>query len=448
MPSKPLHLIPDWRGDETLYSWSVRMHCLLGGATKETGQRLFGATHAYKEWVASSRLDHLESVTGGLLGDSRSILLKRTVLAAYYPFLRADQRRDFDERTATGQRTPWLTRFGMRASTLDGSEMRWCRCCAEEDDREWGASRWRLPHQMPGAWWCVEHDMPFSRLTPGRAEWAVPGGTEPIPDVLLTIEQRQALRTLSALTANLIGREQIDLVSIKRALLSRLRDMGVVTSMKPVSAEGLQQWFAKTHLAAAVQSVEPKLKPVLDGPWIYETLLKRRSNHPLLWMILWVAAFEGSTQQEVVRGFHVPDATLIWQEDGQGMLWVERNFQGDDRVQAIVRSAETVRDAARQLNVSIATVRRYMREAQCSPKLVRAEDRRQVRKAEALAEIESLTQANPNVSKTDIHRKCKVAVSWLSKWKPELLASLLAQIPEARERQLRLEMSNCIQTGE
>lgn len=442
MPNDLLHLIPDWHGDETLYSWSARMHRLLGGPTKETGQRLFGAPHAYKEWAASSRLDHLTSVTDGLLGSSRSILLNRTVLAAYYPFLRAEQRQEFDDRAANAQRTPWLTRFGMRASALDGSEMRWCRYCVEEDIRMWGASRWRMSHQMPGAWWCVEHDIPLNRLKPQRAEWSVPNGSERIPDVQLSIKGQQALRTLSALTPSLIGRERVDLISMKRALLSRLRDMGVVTAMKPVSPEGLQQWFAKTPLVAAVQSVEPKLQPVLDGPWIYETLLKRRSNHPLLWMMLWVAAFEKSSQQEVIRGFHEPDATLIWQEDGQGMLWVEGNFQGDDRVQAIVRSAETIRDAARQLNVSIATVRRYMREAQCSPRQVRAEDRRQVRKAEALAEIEALLESNSYVSKTYIHRKCKGAVSWLSKWEPDLLASLMAQIPEVRERQLELAMSN------
>ena len=121
------------------------------------------------------------------------------------------------------------------------------------------------------------------------------------------------------------------------------------------------------------------------------------------------------------------------------MLWVEGNFQGDDRVQTIVRNAETIRDAARQLNVSIITVRRYMREAQCEPKLMRAHDRRQTRKVDAVAEIESLIQTNPDVSKTDIHRKCKAAVSWLSKWEPELLASLLAQITDKREKQLGLE---------
>jgi hypothetical protein len=441
MSIRTLHLIPDWRKDETLYSWSARMHRILGGATKETGQRLFGASHAYKEWAASSLLHHLEKVTGGLLGDMRSVLTGRTVLGAYYPFLRAEQRHDFDARAASAQRTPWLIRYGMRASTLDVSEMRWCQCCAEEELRDWGAPWWRLPHQLPGAWWCTDHDMPLNRLKLGRAEWVLPEDSEPIPDMQLTSEGRQALHMLSGLGASLIGRKSIELVLIKRALLSRLRDIGVVTSMKPVSPEGLQRWFQKTHLSAAVQRVEPKLQHVLDSPWIHETLLMRRSNHPLLWMMLWVGAFESSSLLEVVRGFHEPDATLIWQEDGQGMLWVEGNFQGDDRVHAIVRKAETIRDAARQLNVSVFTLRRYMREAQCAPKLVLAADRRQMRKEEALAEIESLIQANLDISRTDIHRKSKGAVSWLSKWEPELLESLLAQIPAVREKQLELVLT-------
>jgi transposase len=121
------------------------------------------------------------------------------------------------------------------------------------------------------------------------------------------------------------------------------------------------------------------------------------------------------------------------------MLWVEEKFQGDDRVQAVVRSAKSIKDAARQLNVSMITVRRYMQEAQCAPKSVRVEDRRQARKEDALAEIEALIQANPDASKTDVHRQCKGSVSWLYKWEPKLLTSLLAAIPDVREKQLSLE---------
>jgi hypothetical protein len=52
---------------------------------------------------------------------------------------------------------------------------------------------------------------------------------------------------------------------------------------------------------------------------------------------------------------------------------------------------------------------------------------------------EALIQANPDASKTDVHRQCKGSVSWLYKWEPKLLTSLLAAIPDVREKQLSLE---------
>jgi len=97
-----------------------------------------------------------------------------------------------------------------------------------------------------------------------------------------------------------------------------------------------------------------------------------------------------------------------------------------------------VQDAARLLNVSITTVRRYLREAQCFPTPIREADRRQMRKQAAVAEIESVMREKGGTSKTEVHRLCKASVSWLKRWEPELLASMLSRIPEARARQLPL----------
>jgi transposase len=144
------------------------------------------------------------------------------------------------------------------------------------------------------------------------------------------------------------------------------------------------------------------------------------------------------SDHELIQGFHDPERMLLWQEDGQGQLWVEASFQSDDRVQSIVRQATSVEDAAKQLNVSVTTVRRYMRQAQCVHQAVRAEDKREQRKQAAVEEIEQLINSTPDITKSDVHDHCKAAVSWLRRWDPDLLASLLSRIVEVRARQMDL----------
>lgn len=442
MSSKTLHLIPDWQGDETLYSWSARMHRLLGGATKETGQRLFDSLHAYKEWSVCSRLDHLCSVTNGLLGDVRSILLSRTVLATYYPFLRWEQREAFDRRTRNPERTAWLTLFGMRASRMDRQELRWCPHCVCDDKHKWEITRWRLVHQLPGSWWCTEHEAPLQRLRPGRAEWALPESSDLVTIVTgLNDAEGQSLSLLSSLSASLVGVEYINLDFVKRALLSRLYDLGVIAPMKPVSAQALQHWFESTPLSNALNTAEPDMRSVMNREWVYETLLKRRANHPLLWMLLWTAAFEGEVTSTLIKGFADPESTMVWSKNGQGILWAEPVFEGGEKIQAIVRNAASVHEAAQQLNVSVTTVRRYMRETLCSPKQVREDDRIKLRQESAIAEIENLIRTKSTVTKSDVHMHCKAAVSWLKRWAPEILTELLARIPDVRDRQIALEFS-------
>jgi transposase-like protein len=436
---KPLALVLAWSGDETLYSWSARMHLFLLSPCKETGKALFGAVHSYKEWAVNANLFHLNSVTHGRLGSSKSILLSRTPLASFYPFLSEAQQVDFDQRANARESTPWLVRFGMRASRLDGGDMRWCPHCVDADLSTNRLPRWRLPHQMSGAWWCLDHHVPLKKMHPGRAEWTLPtdGGNHPDAKVDL-IEHEVALRRLAGLSVSLIGKERVNTHGLRRALLGHLRHLGVLPAMKPMSPDDLCLWFVQTTTAKAVVCAEPKFDWLLTKPWIHEVLHSRRASHPLLWLILWASVFEDMSDHELIQGFHDPERMLLWQEDGQGQLWVEASFQSDDRVQSIVRQATSVEDAAKQLNVSVTTVRRYMRQAQCVHQAVRAEDKREQRKQAAVEEIERLINSTSDITKSDVHYHCKSAVSWLRRWDPDLLVSLLSRITEVRARQMEL----------
>ena len=74
------------------------------------------------------------------------------------------------------------------------------------------------------------------------------------------------------------------------------------------------------------------------------------------------------------------------------------------------------------------------------PKLAREVDRRQSRLDAVVTEIEALIQIMSGATRTDVHRQCKAAVSWLSRWAPVQLKSILMRIPIVREQQIALDL--------
>jgi len=404
---------------------------MLCASTKDTGRILFGIGHAYRELAVSTNLSHFSKVTNGSLGSTRDILLRRTSLGAFYPFLRREQKKAFEDFLAiSDKKVAWFHRYGMRNSALGGNEMRWCPVCVKRDVEIWGTSTWRTPHQLPGAWWCVEHDTLLQAFEQKRAEWSMPG--EPIlgDDCDLSFHEREVMKTLSALAASLIGVFSVDLSSIKNLILTRLREMGVLSFMKPINPVDLSGWFDRTSLASAIKKLDSKLLPVTSRTWVYELLLNRRADHPLLWMILWVSAYEGVLKEIVVASFHGYRSTQPWQEDGQGLLWNEDVFRGDTRIQEIIRQASTLQDAARQLNVSITTVKKYMKKAQFNARYVRDLDHKNARLLSATSEIETYVKLNPTATRNEVRSQCQSALVWLKTWAPETVGAIWEKIPE------------------
>lgn len=442
MASEKLPLIPAWRGDETLYSWAGWFHRVRGGGPpRETGTALFGVAHAYKDYGAPTKIQDFCNVTGGLLGDARSVLLTRTVLGAYYPFLRTNQQAMFDSLLLSSTRTSWLTRFGMCASGLDDTKLlRWCPECAIEDLDLWHLARWRLPHQLPGAWWCIDHERQLMTHQPQHASWTAPPMNEgPVPhDRELAQKHRTALHAMASLAHGLIGASSINVPTLKRAVLSSLREQGVISNGKPLSAPALRRWFSDTPIYKALLRVDLPLAHRLDSDWIYEALLKRRVGHPLLWVILWTAAHTDHCVPDLVHGFLQPERMLSWEADGQGMLWIESDLRGDATVQEIVLNAPSLRDAAVKLGVSPTAVRRYLRKVQCSPRRHLEQAQRVTRQAKAVEDIEGFIRSEPTMTRGDVHRYCKAAVSWLRRWNPDLLDELLSRAPEFNARQHEL----------
>jgi hypothetical protein len=94
-----LACIPDWRADETLYSWVAGFHVTYGnGSANDTAQLLFGTRHASKERDAPNDLHYFVKKTRGELGNVRSVLLTRTPIGLFAPFLPASRQQALADR--------------------------------------------------------------------------------------------------------------------------------------------------------------------------------------------------------------------------------------------------------------------------------------------------------------------------------------------------------------
>ncbi|RYG88851.1 MAG: hypothetical protein EON59_03120 [Alphaproteobacteria bacterium] len=435
MTARRLPIVPDWLGDETLYSWAARAHRQGGASVKQTSHELFGATHAYREHCAPAGLHHFVSATGHLLGGTSDLLLGRTALSAYYPFLSGVQRERFAELASTGVNVAWSSLFGMRSSGLAVNNLRWCPQCVEADRERWGAARWRLPHQLPGVRICCDHDELLREHDAVQAAWHLPPridravhGVKP-----LASSQMRALRTVAALSTSLVGGVQLDLVAMTEALTVVLRSQSVLPAGKTSSVDRLQTWFASTAVAEAIRD-QPGLEVLADGAWLHDAVHGRRAAHPVKWLLLWAATFADRGETVAVRLLHDPAGATVWDPAGQGLLWPEADPNVDPRLKTAMETHQTAGAVAKSLGVSLTAVRRYLRSAGRKGQEARAAIRKQARLDLAVQEIGTFMVANPACTRSQVRLLCKTQVSWLRRCAPDALTSLLARLPQTRGR--------------
>jgi hypothetical protein len=430
--SLPATMLPSWHRDETLYSWAARWHLLAGGGSaKRTGESLFSAPHSCRERDAPASLHELIAQTVGQLGSVRTVLLSRSKLAAYYPFLTSTQRQRFDVLAGAGLPVAWMTRFGMRASALDDSAPRWCPECATADMALLGMTTWRLCHQLPGAWVCVEHGIGLRSLGAGaaRAAWHLP----PVEarDMLSASQAGAAginrLQRLATFSVSLIGLDTADLPSLRTQVLAWLTNAGVLTATKPICPERLERWFGKLSLSAAMRA-SGHAGPLLDGAWIHQLLASRTSAHPLKWLLLVAGIDEevaGGLPVDFLRTHKLP---LACDQDGQHLLWANEDRRIGLQVTQALGAASSLEVAARSLGISTTTLRRNLARAGYGTPQHYVAQQAAERRLVAISAINRLLVENRSASRSDVHRHCKAEVCWLRAHDPQSLQEALAQI--------------------
>jgi hypothetical protein len=430
--------VPPWRGDETLYSWVAGFHVLCGnGSARDTGTRLFGVGHACRERQAPANLQHFLSVSSGLLGDARDILLRRTSLGLYFPFL-PEYRRTLMEQGMAGQHeVNWQAQFGMSASGLTGTDLlKYCRDCVADDLRIWGLPRWRVPHQLAGCWICLDHGTLLQPLKAQTSTWLLPPTVASDTDaVSCTPAEISVLLWLARLANRLIDAAPLDMESIRQAAITGLRDQGVTGWAHPMDKHTLEQWFVGTTLSLWLQKRSGPESQLSSGAWIHSFLRNRGGDHPLKWMVLWCSLFAQQEAEASLGRFFAPVTSLRWDANGQGQIWGYSDSRLPGEITQIVANATSVAEAAKSLGMTPITLRKGLAEIGVSLGDFRFERGLDQRKEIAANEIHIYIKDHPECTRSDVHRDCKAAVSWLRRYDPRRLSHALSPIPDLHSPQ-------------
>ena len=229
--------VPELREDETLYSWCARFHRLNGGyESRATSRVLFGHPTAGLWHDIPGHMGNFQLKTRGALGESRELLLKRTLFGFHSPFLPVELEDQLLQQLLTGGSTNVRKQLGLsRYGSPAFNALKFCPDCVRQQIQERGFAWWQTSQQLPTSLICRTHGEWLCRC----AERQVRGI---FPDFQSLLESRQG-----------IASEHPVLSSADLEQLSRLSNWGV--ALKEVNGlkftdETLRhcyQFQAKTH---------------------------------------------------------------------------------------------------------------------------------------------------------------------------------------------------------
>lgn len=435
--------IPVWRADETLYSWAAGFHRTYGnGSARDTGALLFGTEHACRERDAPTNLRHFVNATNGELGDVGSILLSRTSIGLFAPFMPASRRKILSDRIGADDGPGWRILCGMPASSLeDTTALHYCEACVSNDLRNWGIPRWRLPHQLTGAWICLEHGLLLRTLRTNVSQWLLP----PVESTGIGAPELNqplvdSLRRMTGLSRRLVGAEPLDIESVRQAVLHGLRDHGVTSWTTPLDKLQLASWLAKSPIATWMQSRNGPWTRLATGHWIHDLLRNRTGNHPLKWMLIWCILFADENEETSLRRFMNTGSEPHWDAHGQGTIWGTSSESIPLDIQQIITEAVTLEEAASSLGLTVCSLRRRLQKLGTTPREFRLDTSFDRRKRRALDAIGNYIAAHPACSRSDIYLNCKAATAWIRANDPELIAVAVRPINDQSSNQIPLQL--------
>lgn len=159
----PISNLPILLPEETLYSWCGAVHMWNGNTSAlQTSRQLFGSPYSALLHDFPSRLIQLGERTDSLLGSSRTLALRHTLLGYFLPWIGKEPGQEIINSIETGSAPHLKMQLGITASRVGGLHpLKGCLECFNEDEEQFGRAYWHLSQQCPSTMVCIKHRSPL-----------------------------------------------------------------------------------------------------------------------------------------------------------------------------------------------------------------------------------------------------------------------------------------------
>ena len=332
---------PSPHDGETLFSVCSRFHQLTAWRKQTlTGILLFDAPRASRKRCVPTGLHILTRYLPEVFGSVQSTLQFHTVGSLYLRFMSMEQSRRASNACSELPHERTRFTFDWASSRFEQQHpLRLCPICAVEQEQQSGYAYWKVAHQLPGAWMCLDHNEPLrlGASSKDQSSWTLPVANRSTHTGNTNERDRRYLHSLSDTVVQLCGPDSANLGELRIHICRALEQAQVVHASRALDMEKVQKWM-RSYIFSVEKTYLQAFEPVDASESAWAVLGKKKALHPLRWaLILACLRLEGAPLQPMLDAMRgpvqpdlaglklselptAPDRAFKWMESGMEIL--------------------------------------------------------------------------------------------------------------------------------
>jgi hypothetical protein len=413
---------------ESFYSWCCFQHTAsCSKSSAASALEIAGSLHAPRQVDLPPYLARLPFVDSA--ASATKALRSHTVGGYYWPFLSDASKNEIVDEILMGSDRHWRHRLCVQSRCRPFLHpLRWCPYCAEEDENAHGRAYWHVRHQLPLSYFCVEHRQVLNVARPQPKTWiSVRNATV---DWILHSDS-DSIGVLAARLGNaILLLDRIEIYTLRKASLLRLRELGVILSIKSVQHRRITSWFQKNSVGTWCAAGPCGVNALASGEWIAGLLWRRRVSHPVLWTVLWMALHD-TDHSRAVTGFVSAAHGILSSSDGQLALFEneKQSFFAPDHVRDAFMSSSSYAEVMNALGATRGDIIRWLETDQGLRNDWR-DSLRSGRQARCEATLRESIGKISDPNRSYLSENHGAELRWLQEHAPKMLRLLLRSLPE------------------